>query len=89
MAGEMGSREKQVHSSMATLEKTVAELTNTAESLIGSLDRVLSPQMATKADTIGQPKPAKVILANSIDTIIESTRRVTGMLADAQARLEV
>jgi hypothetical protein len=89
MAGELGGREKQVHSSMTTLEKTVAELTNMAESLIGNLEGVLSPQMATKGDAIGQPKPAKVILANSIDTIIESTRRVIGMLADAQARLEV
>jgi hypothetical protein len=90
MAGEVGSREKQVHNSIATLEKSVAELTNTAGSLISSLEKVLSPSLAKIGNgTTDKPQPAKAILANSIDSIIESTRRVTDMLNDAQSRLEV
>jgi hypothetical protein len=86
---ETGSRTKQVLDSVSTLEKSLAELKATAESLIGALEKVLSPQLAKIKDSISVPKQQKVILANSLDAIIDSARNVTEMLADAQSRLEV
>jgi len=42
----------------------------------------------SKGDT-GKPMPTKVILANTIDAIVESAHRVTEMLNETQSRLEV
>jgi hypothetical protein len=87
---ETASREKQVHNSISQLEKALNELSNTAESLVASAGKVLSPPTPTKTgDLVGAPKQQKADLAIKVDDLVDVARRITAVLLDATARLEV